>query len=210
MSDYLTFYNITTTDNCSKLQFDFEINTEDATTVPSIDEATITIQNLTTEVDYDQIESISDLTSCSGEFNLLSQDTTYSKFRVIIPIGCLKIDGAAITNESFPDGLYCISWTSTISYTNGDSETVEINLTESKKYLSLCTVCCKVKQLSSDVDVDCRCCTDECNKKILNFIQAHALLKALQYSGACANITEVNENLENLQNYLNTINCNNC
>jgi len=150
-----------------------------------IDIATLTISNLTTEVDYDSINILSYINS------------TYT-----IEVEDLEIAGINAGLTKVPDGLYQVTY-SVID------EATEVEYQEVKKILILCESACKIKQLASEVEVnpDCNKCKSE---SAIRFLEAFTLYKALKFSGACGAVSEINKNIENLHTYLINVNCKNC
>lgn len=148
--------------------------------------AVLTIENLTTATIYDNITITP--SSTNGETTITTQD--------------LEVGSISIGDITLPDGLYEFTYTVTM-----DDDTVYI---QTVKSLFLCESCCKIKKLATNVDIDCGCCNDDCSEEVWNFLEAHTLYKALQWSGICGSETEINSNILNLQEYLININCKNC
>lgn len=184
--------NVSTIEGCTKLKYTFSLTKESDETYDGI-QSFGAIENTTTSLTYNVIGE------CSGVTTTLTTETsTLVEGFVVIPVTCLTIDGTnPIADTSIPDGLYCVS----LEVGYGGSYTVS----QFTKYLSLCEVCCKVKQLAASVDVFCNCDPD-----LNKFMSAYGLLKALQYTGLCSSDAYINKALKNLQNFLSNTKCKTC
>jgi hypothetical protein len=154
-------------------------------TIAQVTEATLTIENLTTAVIYDDITITPNSTNSST--TITTQD--------------LEVGGVSIGDITLPDGLYEFTYTviaNTVTYE------------QVVKSLFLCESCCKIKKLAADVDINCGCCNDDCAKELYQFLEAHTLYKALQWGGICGSESEINSNILSLQEFLININCKNC
>lgn len=151
----------------------------------AVDEATLSITNLTTSTTYDDINV------------LMYINSTYT-----IDVTDLEIAGVNAGLTKVPDGLYQVTY-SVID------EATEVEYQEIKKILILCESACKIKTLASEVEVnpDCNKCKSE---SAIKFLEAYTLYKALLFSGACGAVSEINKNIENLHTYLINVNCKNC
>lgn len=157
------------------------------------------IKDLTNNLIYDTINLIS-LPSCGITTDSSIVSTTYT-YEYLIPVGCLNISSLPITDVKYKDALYCLTL---------DSANLQGSFTSTINLLNTCVLCCQIKNMASDITIsECQDCNTS-NTFLNRFIEANALLTALEYSGSCANVSDTNENIKNLQNFLININCKSC
>ena len=161
------------------------------------DFTSVVFENLTTTNIYTALPTCSDYT-----VSYFTQSPTDISATLMIPFTCLQIDGESANLTTLPDGLYCVTLTMTLD----DDSTV----TQEVSYLSTCDLCCKVRKLATNLDLNCGCCNDDCYEELWKFMEADALLTALLYAGACGAVSEINTNIKNIQEFLANIDCSNC
>lgn len=155
-------------------------------TLVSVNTAKLTVENLTTDVTYDDIN----ITPSD------SNDTT------TITTEDLEIDGASIGDTTLPDGQYCFIYTIVSKASVTYQQTV--------KKVFLCESCCIIKTKACDIDLECGCCNDPCADEIWKFLQAYTELKVIEYSAYCSSSTNLNNKIKSFQSFLTTFDCENC
>lgn len=161
-----------------------------------------------------EYDAVSNVGGWNGGGNGDIADFHYSLIEFYNSDGDL-VDSVSYTNEFFPtsndeytktlsitlpDGVY------TIVYTVQEDEGSGITHTKTIQQAFWCNIECCVKQMGLDIDVECDCSVDA----IAEFNRAYALLKGLQYSAGCGNITRFESILAVLQKICNNSNCSNC
>lgn len=193
-------FSIANSNNCENVVASFTI-TKTAEQTLANDFEIFTFENLTTGITY-TIDN-----TCPDYVIVFTTETdTELAGTLTLPLTCFKVGGDAAGLTELPDGIYEITGEFTLEEEGEDDENIEYCVT----YLSLCELCCKVKKLAANVDLNCGCCNDDCAKYIWQFLEAHTLLTALQYSGICGSTTEISINIKNLQLFLKNVDCSSC
>lgn len=183
--------NVSTIEGCTKLKYNFSLEKEAGESFNGyLDYGQI--QNVTTGTNYTVDSECSEI-----ETVLTTNTSTLVEGYTTIDVSCLQLNGNPAGLTTLPDGLFCIEIT--MSYG------LILPISQTAKYLNLCEVCCKVKQLAAQVDVFCNCDPD-----LNKFMSAYGLLKALQYTGLCSSDAYINKALKNLQNFLSNTKCKTC
>ena len=152
-----------------------------------VDTATLSVENLTTEVTYDDLD-ITPSSTVGNETAFTTED--------------LEIDGVSIGNVTLPDGLYCFTYTIVTNSAVTYQQTV--------KMLFLCESCCKIKTKACEIDLQCGCCNEPCADEIWKFLQAYTELKVVEYSAYCGSTSNINKKIKSLQSFLTLFDCSNC
>lgn len=133
-----------------------------------------------------------DLFSLSPSFPTINENEGY-----LIPMTSLGLPSTA----SMTDGV----WSFLYTVTTDDGEEV-VTYTQTVTQGFYCQVECCVNSMFKDIDVEC-----DCNKDLLDkSLKAYLMLKGLEYSSNCGNISEFNAQLAILQKMCKNSNCSNC
>ncbi len=154
--------------------------------VADVTECYLTIQNLTTEVIYDNLD-VTASSTVGNETEFTTED--------------LEVAGISIGDIILPDGQYCFIFTIV-----GDDVTYQQTI----KKVFLCESCCKIKTKACDIDLDCGCCNEPCADEIWKFLQAYTEMKIIEYSAYCGSTSNINNKIKSLQSFLTTFECPNC
>lgn len=152
-----------------------------------VNTATLSIENLTTGVIYDDLD-ITPSGTVGNETEFTTED--------------LEIDGVSIGDITLPDGQYCFIYTVVM-----DNET---EYSQQVKKVWLCESCCKIKTKACEIDLECGCCNEPCADEIWKFLQAYTELKVIEYSAYCSSQSNINNKIKSLQSFLQTFDCPNC
>lgn len=155
--------------------------------IADVDTAVLSIENLTTEVVYDDL-TITPNATVGTETTFTSED--------------LKVAGVSIGNVTLPDGQYCFTYTVVSD--------AEVTYEQGVKKVWLCESCCKIKTQACNIDLECGCCNEPCADEIWKFLQAWTEMKVIEYSAYCSSQSNINNKIKSLQSFLTNFDCKNC
>lgn len=146
----------------------------------AIDITSLEIFNLTDDVTYDAIGTIA-----------VSADT----LATTVTLAELTVDGVEVFTDHITDGVYEFVWTVGI-----DRSPTSYNYTVRKLFLpELCGLLAQ-KQIAITT---CKCKSDYVNKWLYGF----ALVKSLEGSAICGDLTAFQEDYDEVYNYLTNLKC---